>query len=161
MTAGKDAPEDCGCARVSIAETYCPTCSKPIKNLKVKALEAKLREMDFRYQTAMNTDENMRYLVIKDLQDKLRKKEAECERFQKKWEAEIEAHRAVLKSPLTQSIKDMEAQLQTARELLNYFHEDSDCSFDHHGYCQEHSYFNSGICIMKQVANFLEAVRKV
>jgi hypothetical protein len=48
-------------------------------------------------------------------------------------------------------VASLEEENKRLRELLDDLYDDSPCSFDHHGYCQEHGWLQPGTCIMARV----------
>jgi hypothetical protein len=64
------------------------------------------------------------------------------ERYEKNRDAALDAKEAA------------EQELQKARELLSMFDDGEECSYDHHGYCQTHSFVGNP-CPVNELRAFL------
>lgn len=56
---------------------------------------------------------------------------------------------ALLAAAKESSEKD--AEIERLRGMLDELYDTNPCSFDHHGYCQEHGWLQEGTCIMARV----------
>jgi hypothetical protein len=56
--------------------------------------------------------------------------------------------------------RGVDAALAVTLPLVESLHWDTSCSFDHHGYCQEHSYLADGPCPDGQAQKFIAATKE-
>lgn len=66
--------------------------------------------------------------------------------------------RAALQTPSDTALRESHDRML---EFVKYHVDDEPCSFDHHGYCQTHGYFEKGECINKQMKQAITEATKL
>ena len=119
----------------------------------VRAIERHVEDLVFMWHGFGERDAERRILKPSRLTEleaenaSLRSMLAGTAEWRDKYRAELSALRAA--QPLTRAI-----------ELLHAFadHEDRPCSFDHHGYCQEHDDFSGDGCAIAKARALLDSL---
>lgn len=62
--------------------------------------------------------------------------------------------------PTQQFRLGVDAALAVTVPLVESLHYDSTCSFDHHGYCQEHAHLADGPCPDGEAQKFIAAMKE-